>query len=87
VFVNCHRPARSAINGLLIRVENHLTVSRCIGQHDGKRDTCVVDCLREWVPPFSLEVTVAEISQLLKSYNVSRVVGDLMAECGCEKFF
>ena len=40
------------------------------------RGVCIVDALREFLPPFSPEAVVAEISQLLKSYNVSRVTGD-----------
>jgi hypothetical protein len=40
------------------------------------RGVCIVDALREFVPPFSPEAVVAEISQLLKSYNISRVAGD-----------
>jgi hypothetical protein len=48
----------------------------CIGHFDGTRDVCVADCLREWVPPFSPEIVVAEIAQLLKSYHISSVIGD-----------
>jgi hypothetical protein len=47
-----------------------------VGHHDSMRGVCIVDALREFVPPFSPEAVVAEISQLLKSYNVSRVTGD-----------
>jgi hypothetical protein len=47
-----------------------------IGHLDGQRDTCVVDAIREFIPPFSPEACVAELSQLLKSYHVTRVTGD-----------
>jgi hypothetical protein len=47
-----------------------------IGHRDGAHDTCVVDCIREFVPPFSPEGVVAEMAALLKSYHVTRVTGD-----------
>jgi hypothetical protein len=50
--------------------------SCAIGHHDGTRDVCIIDCLREFVPPFSPEFVVVELAQLLKSYNVSSVTGD-----------
>jgi hypothetical protein len=50
--------------------------SCAIGHHDGARDMCIIDALREFVPPFSPEVVVAELAQLLKTYNVSTVTGD-----------
>jgi hypothetical protein len=51
----------------------------CVAHHDGAQDVCIVDALREYVPPFSPEGVVAELAQLLKSYNVSRVTGDRYA--------
>jgi hypothetical protein len=47
-----------------------------IGHREEARDICVVDCLREIPAPFSPEIAVAELAQLLKSYNISSVVGD-----------
>jgi hypothetical protein len=48
----------------------------CVGHLDSQRDTCVVDAIREIIAPFSPEAAVAELSQLLKSYRVTRVTGD-----------
>jgi hypothetical protein len=50
-----------------------------IGHHDADRDSCVIDCLREFIPPFSPESVVAEIAQTLRSYNCNSVVGDRYA--------
>jgi hypothetical protein len=50
-----------------------------IGHFDSQRDTCVVDAIREIIPPFSPEAAVAELAQLLKSYHVTRVTGDRYA--------
>jgi hypothetical protein len=36
----------------------------------------MLDCLRERQPPFSPERVVSEFAQLLKSYNITTVVGD-----------
>jgi hypothetical protein len=47
--------------------------------HDADRDSCVVDCLREFIPPFSPESVVAEIAQTLRSYNCNSVTGDRYA--------
>jgi hypothetical protein len=47
-----------------------------IGHLDHQRDTCVVDAIREIIPPFSPEAAVAELCQLLRSYHVTRVTGD-----------
>lgn len=38
--------------------------------------TLILDALREFIPPFSPEAVVYEISQLLKRYRVGVVVGD-----------
>ena len=35
--------------------------SCAVGHHDGTRDVCIIDALREFVPPFSPEVVVAEL--------------------------
>jgi hypothetical protein len=47
-----------------------------VAHHDGARDVCIVDALREYVPPFSPEGVVAELAQLLASSGES--VGDLV---------
>jgi len=41
--------------------------------------TIVIDCLREQRPPFSPEQTVLEFSNVLKTYNISKVQGDRYA--------
>jgi hypothetical protein len=42
-------------------------------------DIVVVDALRERKPPFSPEDVVAEFSELLKSYHISKITGDRYA--------
>jgi hypothetical protein len=42
-------------------------------------DVVVLDALRERMPPFSPEDVVAEFSELLKSYRVSKITGDRYA--------
>jgi hypothetical protein len=44
-----------------------------------EKDVVVIDAVRERRPPFSPEDVVAEFAALLKSYRVSRVVGDRYA--------
>jgi hypothetical protein len=44
-----------------------------------ENDIVVVDVIRERKPPFSPEDVVAEFSELLKSYHISKVVGDRYA--------
>jgi hypothetical protein len=44
--------------------------------HRGTDGNCVLDAVRERRPPFSPEAVVTEFVDLLKSYRVSRVVGD-----------
>ncbi|WP_375159797.1 hypothetical protein [Bradyrhizobium sp. RDT46] len=46
--------------------------------HD-ELDAVILDCLREVRPPFSPESVVAEFAQTLKSYGISRVIGDRYA--------
>lgn len=41
--------------------------------------TAVLDCIREVKPPFSPDDVVQEYAKLLKSYNISRVIGDAYA--------
>jgi hypothetical protein len=50
------------------------SMTLAIGHKAG--DVIVVDCLREVKPPFSPQSVVAEFVERLKSYRVSRVVGD-----------
>jgi hypothetical protein len=51
----------------------------CIAHADYKKQTIIIDCLREQKPPFSPEAVVSEFSTVLKSYNLSSVVGDRYA--------
>jgi hypothetical protein len=44
-----------------------------------EKDVVVIDAVRERHPPFSPEDVVAEFAALLKSYRISRVVGDRYA--------
>jgi hypothetical protein len=39
-------------------------------------DAVIIDCLRERKPPFSPKAVVAEFSETLKSYRVTKVIGD-----------
>ena len=43
------------------------------------KETVVVDCLREIRAPFSPEAAVADFALVLKSYHLTRVVGDRYA--------
>ena len=47
--------------------------------HRDREGRAVLDCVREIRPPFSPEQVVAEYSALLKSYGVTKVVGDRYA--------
>ncbi len=44
-----------------------------------ENDKAILDCVREVIPPFSPEQVVSEFAQVLKSYGVGTVVGDLYA--------
>ncbi|MGM5051336.1 terminase large subunit domain-containing protein [Tardiphaga sp. 604_B6_N1_1] len=50
-----------------------------IGHKDRSTDMAVLDAVREHKPPFSPEAVVAEYGALLKSYGVSKLVGDRFA--------
>lgn len=50
-----------------------------VGHYDIDREVVVVDCLREVRPPFSPEQTVGEFSTVLKTYNITNIVGDRYA--------
>jgi hypothetical protein len=52
-----------------------------------ENDVVIIDALRERKPPFSPEDVVAEFSELLKSYRVSKITGDRYAgEWPSERF-
>ena len=53
------------------------SMSLAIGHRED--DIVVLDVLREIKPPFSPESAVADFSQLLKSYDVSKITGDRYA--------
>ena len=42
----------------------------------GDKNIAVLDCVREWKPPFSPDAVVAEACDLLHDYHVHNVVGD-----------
>ncbi len=50
----------------------------CIA-HRGDNDVGVVDCVREYRPPFSPASVVKEIATLLEAYRIDRVTGDRYA--------
>jgi hypothetical protein len=50
-----------------------------IAHREHGRDIIVIDCVREIPAPFSPEIAVAELAQLLKSYRITSVVGDRYA--------
>jgi hypothetical protein len=59
--------------------------SMAIGHREN--DVVIIDALRERKPPFSPEDVVAEFSELLKSYRVSKITGDRYAgEWPLERF-
>jgi hypothetical protein len=56
-----------------------------IARADG--DRVVLECLREWKPPFSPEQVVAEFAVLLKRYRITTVVGDRWGGEWCREPF
>jgi hypothetical protein len=52
-----------------------------IGHHDGDRDICIIDALREFIPPFSPEVVTAELAQLLKRAGSITKCNTFLAGC------
>jgi hypothetical protein len=50
-----------------------------VGYRDIASKTIFVDAIREVRPPFSPEAVTIEFSQLLKSYGVSKIIGDRYA--------
>ena len=53
------------------------SMSLAVGHRED--DIVVLDAMREAKPPFSPESAVAEFSELLKSYHVSKITGDRYA--------
>jgi terminase large subunit-like protein len=52
-----------------------------IGRHSHeKRDHVVVDCVREWKPPFNSETVVAACAEVLRHYGIRGVAGDMYAK-------
>jgi hypothetical protein len=51
----------------------------CIGHYDFNKETVIIDALREAKPPFSPEIVVTEFATLLKTYKISRIIGDKYA--------
>lgn len=47
-----------------------------ISHLDYNRDTVVIDAIRWFKPPFSPEIVVQDFARVLKTYNVSTIVGD-----------
>jgi hypothetical protein len=55
------------------------SMTLAVGHYLYDQQAVVVDALREVKPPFSTEAVVAEFATLLKSYGVSRIIGDKYA--------
>ena len=51
----------------------------CVGHLRYGKDTLTVDCVREMKPPFSPEQTTKEFAEVLRSYGISKVIGDRYA--------
>jgi hypothetical protein len=50
------------------------SMTACIGHMEG--DISVIDCVTEIVPPFAPPDAVAQIANILKSYSITRTMGD-----------
>lgn len=50
-----------------------------IGHFDKSTDTAILDAIRERKPPFSPQAVIEEYAALLKSYRISKIVGDKFA--------
>jgi hypothetical protein len=55
------------------------SMTLAVGHYLYDQQAVVVDALREVKPPFSPEAVVADFAALLKSYGVSRIIGDKYA--------
>jgi hypothetical protein len=53
------------------------SMTLCVGHKD--EDAVIIDCLREVKPPFSPEYVVHDFAAVLRSYNISKIVGDKYA--------
>jgi hypothetical protein len=53
--------------------------SMCLAIAHAEGERVVIDCVRERVPPFSPEDVVQEFAQLLRAYNIRKVMGDRWA--------
>ena len=82
----CVEPDRFEV-GRLPGVAYHAFVDPSGGSADSmtraiahrENEAAILDCLRERRPPFSPEAVVSEFAETLRSYGVSRVVGDRFA--------
>lgn len=50
-----------------------------IAHNDRARQTIVIDAVRWFKPPFSPEVVVGEFAQVLKTYRITKIIGDRYA--------
>jgi hypothetical protein len=55
------------------------SMTLAIGHYEPRRETAVLDCIRECRPPFSPEQVVSEFSDVLKSYGCLTCIGDKSA--------
>jgi hypothetical protein len=55
------------------------SMTLAIAHLEANRETVVVDCLREIRAPFSPEAAVADFAQVLKSFGLTRCIGDKYA--------
>jgi hypothetical protein len=55
------------------------SMALCVGHYDYSKQTVIIDALREAKPPFSPEIVVTEFATLLKTYQISRIIGDKYA--------
>src|SRR5262249_18490138 len=55
--------------------------------HRQDGNVVVLDCLREWKPPFNPTDVILEASELLKAYRVGRISGDRYAGEWCRQSF
>jgi hypothetical protein len=53
--------------------------SFCFGVTHEENECIIVDVLREWRPPLSLDSVLAEIASICKRYGISRIQGDKYA--------
>jgi hypothetical protein len=51
----------------------------CIGHADPSKQTVIIDCIREILPPFSPEAACEDFARTLNNYGVHSVIGDRFA--------